>query len=44
MMFKYIIGTETGDEVWAKWKQQAKNLGEDEMIKIYNDCYKAMGL
>lgn len=42
-LFKYILGTETGDAAWNNWLKQAKALGADEMVKIHNDTYKKMG-
>ena len=44
VMFKYIIGQNSGDEAWNKWLAEAKKLGEDEICKIYNDRYKELGL
>jgi len=44
VMFKYIVGTETGDAAWEKWLKEAKKLGEDEICKIYNDRHKELGL
>ena len=44
VMFKYIVGTETGDAAWDKWLKEAKKLGEDELCKIYNDRHKELGL
>jgi len=42
-MFKYILGTETGDAAWDKWIADAKALGVDKLVKIHNDTYKKMG-
>ena len=44
VMFKYIVGTETGDAAWDKWLKEAKKLGEDELCKIYNNRHKELGL
>ncbi len=44
VMFKYIVGTDTGDAAWEKWLKEAKKLGEDELCKIYNDRHKELGL
>ncbi len=44
VMFKYIVGTDTGDAAWNKWLHQAKKLGEDDICKIYNDRHKELGL
>ena len=43
-MFKYIIGQETGDVAWEKWLKEAKKLGEDELVEIYNRRHKELGL
>lgn len=44
VMFKYIIGQETGDAAWEKWLKEAKKLGEDELVEIYNRRHKELGL
>ena len=44
VMFKYIIGQESGDEAWNKWCAEAKKLGSDKLVKIYNDRHKELGL
>ena len=43
-MFKYIIGQEKGDAAWNKWCEAAKKLGADELVKIYNNRHKELGL
>ncbi len=37
---KYVLGSETGDAAWEKWLGKAKKLGEDKVLKIYNDAQK----
>ena len=44
VMFKYIIGQDSGDEAWNKWLTEAKKLGEDQLVKLYNDRHKELGL
>ena len=44
VMFKYIIGQDSGDEAWNKWLIEAKKLGEDQLVKLYNDRHKELGL
>ena len=44
VMFKYIVGQDTGDKAWEAWLKEAKKLGEDKLVKIYNDRYKELGL
>ncbi len=44
VMFKYIIGQETGDAAWKKWCDEAKKLGADELVEIYNNRHKELGL
>lgn len=44
VMFKYIVGQDTGDAAWNKWLNKAKQLGEDELVKIYNNRHKELGL
>ena len=44
VMFKYIVGQDTGSAAWEKWLKEAKKLGEDDLIKIYNDRHKELGL
>lgn len=39
VMFNYIVGSNTGDKAWNEWLNTAKKLGEDQLIKIYNDRY-----
>ncbi|WP_274364570.1 extracellular solute-binding protein [Paenibacillus thermotolerans] len=35
---KYVLSKDYGDKQWEEWLQQAKKLGEDSFIKIYNDA------
>ena len=42
VMFKYIVGQDTGDKAWEAWLKEAKKLGEDKLTKIYNDRYKEL--
>jgi len=44
VMFKYIIGQETGDAAWKNWCNEAKKLGADELVEIYNNRHKELGL
>ncbi len=44
VMFKYIMGTETGDAAWEKWQQQAKKLGSERLVELYNKRHKELGL
>lgn len=44
VMFKYIVGQNTGDAAWENWLKEAKKLGEDEYVKLYNDRHKELGL
>ena len=44
VMFKYIVGQKTGDSAWEEWLKKAKKLGEDEIVKIFNDRHKELGL
>ncbi len=44
VMFKYIIGQDSGDAAWNKWIAEAKKLGADELVKLYNDRHKELGL
>jgi len=44
VMFKYIVGTETGDAAWEKWCEQAKKLGSDRLVELYNKRHKELGL
>ncbi len=44
VMFKYIIGQDSGDAAWNKWLNEAKKLGADELVKLYNDRHKELGL
>ncbi|MBU5451000.1 extracellular solute-binding protein [Acetivibrio sp. MSJd-27] len=37
---KYIMSADSGDAVWNKWVQESKQLGADDIIKIYNDAQK----
>ena len=37
---KYVLGSETGDAAWEKWQQEAKRLGSEELVKIYNEEQK----
>ena len=39
VMFNYIVVSNTGDKAWNEWLNTAKKLGEDQLIKIYNDRY-----
>ncbi len=42
-MFKYIVDKSYGDKEWNDWLANAKKLGEDEIVKIYNDAHKRLG-
>lgn len=44
VMFKYIIGQETGDAAWEKWLKEAEKLGEKELCELYNNRHKELGL
>lgn len=44
VMFKYIIGEDTGDEAWNKWLKKAEKLGFEELVKLYNERHKELGL
>ena len=44
VMFKYVVGQDTGDKAWENWLKEAKKLGEDELVKFYNDRHKELGL
>lgn len=44
VMFKYIIGEEKGDAAWNNWLKEAKKLGADELVEIYNKRHKELGL
>ncbi len=37
---KYVLGSETGDAAWNAWLEKAKKLGEDKVLKVYNDAQK----
>ncbi len=43
-MFKYIIGQETGEKAWETWLSDADKLGVNELIKLYNNRHKELGL
>ena len=42
VMFKYIVGEDTGDAAWEKWLAEAKKLGADELVKLYNERYQEL--
>lgn len=44
VMFKYIVGQDSGDAAWSRWCAEAKKLGADELVQIYNNRYKELGL
>ncbi len=44
VMFKYIVGQDSGDAAWEKWLKEAKKLGEDELVELYNRRHKELGL
>jgi len=43
-VFKYITGTVSGEAAWNDWTAQAKKLGADKYVKMYNDKHKELGL
>lgn len=44
VMFKYIIGQETGDAAWDSWIEKAEKKGVNELVEIYNRRHNELGL
>jgi len=42
-MFQYIVNDSYGENEWKNWCDSAKTLGEEELVKIYNDAHKRLG-
>ena len=42
-MFQYIVNDSYGEAQWKEWCENSKKLGEDELVKIYNDAHKRLG-
>ena len=43
-MFKYIVGQDIGDSAWNKWVKKAEQLGANELVQMYNNRHKELGL